>query len=162
MGIITDGFKLRKSWKKQFPENLQQGASGGNRSQVCISLPETVGRCVDADTRVGLWYQSSNEAITSSVRKVYLGCEIFGAQLLMTQRKVSGNLIYVRGLLGSKVLFKINILRRRQRKALKMAHLVRPLPRGGRIPGGVPGPPASHNLGQRGKTSKPVKPRLSS
>lgn len=69
---------------------------------------------MDADTRVGLWYQSSNEAITSSIRKVYLGYEIFGAQLLMTQRKVSGNLMYVRELLGSKVLFKINILRRRQ------------------------------------------------
>ena len=115
---------------------------------------------MDADTRVGLWHQSSNEAVTSSVRKVCLGCEVFGAHLLMTWRKVSGNLIDVRGLLGSKVLFKINILRRRQRKALKMAHLVRPLPRGGRIPGGVPGLPASPNLGQRGKASKPVKPRL--
>ena len=67
MGIITDDFKLRKSRKKQFPENLQQGASGGNQPQVCISLPEMVRRWVDTDTLVGLQYRSSNEPNTSFV-----------------------------------------------------------------------------------------------
>lgn len=40
MEIITDDLKLRKSWKKQFSENLQQGASGfggGNLPQIQIT-----------------------------------------------------------------------------------------------------------------------------
>lgn len=71
--IISGDFKFRKSWKKQFSENIQQEASEvghGNLPQIQLSLspshPNIVKCWVDACIHVHLWYQSSNKELSNT------------------------------------------------------------------------------------------------
>lgn len=61
MGIITDDFKLRKSRKKQFTENLQQGPLEGTSHKFASASPKWSG---DA------WIQTSTHAWGFSIGAV--------------------------------------------------------------------------------------------
>lgn len=100
-----DDFKLGKSWKKQFSENLQQGASevgGGNRPQIQIPLPHnqvmsryiyTACRSLVSEQHY-VYYLICKESISRKAQ----GFELFRTGLLMKmKRKLPGYLRYIRG-----------------------------------------------------------------
>lgn len=98
-----DDFKLRKSWKKQFSENLQQGASevgGGHQPQIQTPLPRTqvMSRSIYTAIHIDPYRSLVSEQhyvyyliCKESISRKAQGFELFGTgPLMMMKRKVPG------------------------------------------------------------------------